>query len=81
MSRGFRNSDETQALSEQATTGAIEDVLEREREEAAHAAERRAQGGYGICEDCGTKIDPERLAVLPSATRCVSCQAKLEQSR
>src|SRR5579864_9592731 len=81
MSRGFRNADSTQAMSEQVTAGAIDEVLEREREEAAHAAERRAQGAYGICEDCGQEISPERLAILPSATRCVGCQASLEQSR
>lgn len=78
MSRGFRDSDSTQMLSEQATAGAIQDVVERSREAAAHAAQRRAEGADGVCEDCGGQIGAERLAVLPSATRCVRCQAASE---
>jgi RNA polymerase-binding transcription factor len=81
MSRGFRNADSTQELTEQATAGVIDEVLERERQESARAAERSAQGAYGVCEDCGQEISPERLAVLPSATRCMRCQVALEQSR
>ncbi len=78
MSRGFRDSDSTQMLSEQATAGAIRDVVERSREDALRAAERRAEGVYGACEDCGGEIGAERLAVLPAATRCVRCQAASE---
>lgn len=55
---------------------AIEKVRELDEEQAQHAAERQAQGQGGICEDCGAVIPPERLEVLPDATRCVSCQAK-----
>lgn len=65
-------------LSEQATAGTIQDVVERSREDAAHAAERRAEGTYGVCEDCGAEIGADRLSVLPSATRCVRCQAAAE---
>ena len=65
-------------LSDQATAGAIKDVVERGREDAAHAAARRAQGVDGVCEDCGREIGAERLAVLPSTTRCVRCQAASE---
>lgn len=65
-------------MSEQATAGAIEGVLERGREDAAHADQRRAEGVYGVCEDCGEQIGEDRLAILPSATRCVRCQAALE---
>lgn len=32
-------------------------------------------GRYGVCESCGRPIDPARLEVRPSATRCVSCAA------
>jgi DnaK suppressor protein len=80
MSRGFRNSDATQELSDQATAAQIEQIRNRDREQESHSADRRADGGYGRCEDCGKEIGEERLAVLPSATRCVTCQGAWEQA-
>ncbi|MFB7788628.1 TraR/DksA family transcriptional regulator [Streptomyces vinaceus] len=38
-----------------------------------HALERIEDGEYGRCESCGTTIPPERLAVRPAATTCVTC--------
>jgi len=80
MSRGFRDADSTQVMSEQATSGEIDRILERDREQAAHALDRRSEGAYGLCEDCGKEIGAERLEALPSATRCMRCQAAWEQS-
>jgi DnaK suppressor protein len=80
MSRGFRNADATQELSDQLTAAQIEQVRNRDREQASHSADRRAQGAYGLCEDCGREIGAERLAALPTATRCVLCQAAWEQA-
>src|SRR5919108_202823 len=64
MSRGFRNSDSTQELSEQATNESINEILERDREQADHAAKVRATGGYGVCEDCGTRIALVAILIL-----------------
>jgi len=38
-----------------------------------HARELKAKGAYGACEDCGQKIAPERLEVLPESSplRCL----------
>jgi DnaK suppressor protein len=80
MSRGFRNSDETKALEDQATSETINAILERDREQASHAAEIRAHGQYGICENCGQPIGAERLEALPTATRCIRCQTEWEQA-
>ncbi len=80
MSRGFRDSDETQAASEQATAQAISEILEHDREQAARAAQLRAQGRLGVCEDCGRPIGAERLEALPESTRCVACQSQWEQT-
>ena len=80
MSRGFRNSDATQALSEQAVSETIDEILAKDREQAVHAADVRAHGGYGLCEDCHGPIGDERLEALPTATRCVACQAAWEQA-
>lgn len=80
MSRGFRNADDTQAMSEQATVEAIKQVIDRDREQAEHSAERRAQGKAGVCEDCGRPVGAERMEALPDATRCVSCQAAWDEA-
>jgi len=79
MSRGFRNADVTAELSEQAAAELLARVREEEAAQAQHAAELRALGQRGICEDCGEPIEPERLEFLPDATRCVSCQARADQ--
>jgi DnaK suppressor protein len=43
------------------------------------ALEKLREGTYGICEECGDRIGPGRLKVMPLAKFCVSCQAKLEK--
>jgi RNA polymerase-binding protein DksA len=43
------------------------------------AMARCKEGRYGVCEQCGAAIDPERLEALPLATKCISC-AKLARS-
>jgi phage/conjugal plasmid C-4 type zinc finger TraR family protein len=73
MSRGFRDADETQALSDQAVANEIERILERGRAASTGAV------ADGVCHDCGETIGEERLAAVPSAVRCVSCQVEWEQ--
>lgn len=36
-------------------------------------------GKYGICESCGKMIDTDRLAAMPTATLCLSCEKKKER--
>ena len=67
-------------MSEKATADSINEILELDREQAARADELRAKGVYGLCEDCGKEIGAERLEALPSATRCIACQASWEQA-
>lgn len=74
MSRGFRNADETKAMSDQAVAQEVTRILERGRDDTIGAA------AEGVCHDCGQKIGDERLAALPSAVRCVRCQAAWEQA-
>jgi DnaK suppressor protein len=38
-----------------------------------------ADGTYGACEECGQKISPARLKVLPYAVYCVECKERLEK--
>jgi uncharacterized protein (DUF302 family) len=36
---------------------------------------------YGTCADCGTVIEPARLAKAPEAARCIACQEKVERGQ
>jgi len=65
---------------EQATQLESQDALEgieksklREVRQIREALRRIAQGGYGVCAQCGEPIDPKRLKALPTATRCIAC--------
>jgi DnaK suppressor protein len=80
MSKGFGESDMAQVQSDRATSEGVRRLLDENQRQAEHATSRRAQGTYGICEDCGKAISAERLSFLPEATRCVSCQARQEQT-
>lgn len=57
----------------------IKGIVEDELHQVQTAMRRQAEGRYGICDGCGQQIDPERLAVRPQATMCVSCQRKQEE--
>jgi DnaK suppressor protein len=51
-------------------------LLEQLKERAAgleHALSTMADDEYGICEECGQPIHPDRLAVLPDARTCIRC--------
>lgn len=34
---------------------------------------------YGLCEECGNAIPPERLLIVPEAALCVPCQREIEK--
>ena len=42
------------------------------------ARERMKRETFGICIDCGDAVAYERLAVYPTAKRCVPCQQRRE---
>ena len=52
---------------------ALLDAARRRLTDVEAALERRAAGGYGVCEGCGGSIPAERLAARPSARTCVAC--------
>ena len=59
---------------------ATEAALASERERAIRAASAALSGaGADDCTHCGEPIPEARRAALPSATRCVSCQTRLER--
>ena len=54
----------------------------REREKLLlinDALESIEDGSYGTCEDCGKKINRERLKIMPFAKLCVACQSDVEK--
>ena len=57
----------------------INAIVEEEVHHIQQALKRQAEGRYGICEDCGQQIDPERLEVRPQATLCIACQRRVEE--
>ena len=52
---------------------ALEEVALVEIWQVKAALQRVRQGNYGICESCGEEIPPRRLAVVPTAVRCMEC--------
>jgi RNA polymerase-binding transcription factor DksA len=60
---------------------AVVEQRARELKEITRALEAMDAGRYGVCRDCGDAIAPARLRVLPFATRCVACQARVEEVR
>jgi RNA polymerase-binding transcription factor DksA len=43
------------------------------------ALRRMQAGDYGVCDDCGKPIEPQRLRVMPFAERCRSCQESADK--
>lgn len=42
-----------------------------------HALQKFEDGSYGLCDNCGKPINPERLEALPHASLCLECKARL----
>ena len=64
---------------EREKTWALVQRLERKLESIEHALRIAQSGTYGICENCGGRIDPARLEALPEATLCLECQRQVER--
>ena len=60
---------------------AMENRIRQELAKVEHALEKIEKGTYGMCDNCGKPIPPERLEALAWATLCVACKSKSEQRR
>ncbi|OGO07134.1 MAG: hypothetical protein A2Y92_04890 [Chloroflexi bacterium RBG_13_57_8] len=58
----------------------LENRVRQEMSDIEHALEKFEKGTYGMCENCGQPIDPERLEVLPQAAYCLKCKALLTKN-
>jgi DnaK suppressor protein len=56
----------------------VADHRARQLREVNRALDDIDAGRYGICRECGESIAKARLKVMPFATRCVACQARVE---
>ena len=59
-------------LENQEALEAVEKTGVREIHRIEQALKRISEGTYGICAQCGADINPKRLAVMPTATTCIS---------
>ncbi len=66
---------------ERSQVGALVAAAREHLDEIDAAEQRLADGTYGECEGCGEPITPERLAVRPTARRCVRCAGATDRRR
>jgi RNA polymerase-binding transcription factor DksA len=55
-------------------------MLEQEAEQLQEAMHRKAEGRYGICQNCNRPISKARLEARPEAALCIKCQ-RLREGR
>ena len=61
---------------ERTQVAALLDQARAQIVELDDAEDRRRRGVYGVCEQCGQPIAPERLEAQPAARRCVECAGR-----
>jgi DnaK suppressor protein len=71
---GKREEEATETL-ELETRLALEKRIIDQLAEIEHALSKFEEGTYGLCDNCGQPIDPDRLEALPQANLCLSCKA------
>ena len=54
---------------------AVHESARSELRQIERALARLEAGTYGLCQDCGRRIEAGRLRVVPYALRCQSCAA------
>lgn len=70
---GRDESEEAQEFSEYEERLSLEHKLEIDLKKINEALEKMETGAYGLCEDCGERIDPDRLKIYPEAKLCKEC--------
>lgn len=73
----FGFADSAQSTAERGKVLALVERLREQLRDVEHARGKFVDGTYGVCENCGNPITPERLEALPYSRLCVSCKQKL----
>ena len=55
---------------------ALEKRLREQMAEVHRALHKFEVGTYGLCDNCGQPIAPERLEALPEANLCLTCKTR-----
>jgi DnaK suppressor protein len=71
--------DQANHTVELSTSGALHRLYQQKLGQLEQAWARCRSGQYGVCDSCGSQIDPARLNALPDATLCVKCQRQRER--
>jgi DnaK suppressor protein len=58
----------------------LENRIRQELAKVEHALEKIENGTYGLCDNCGKPIPPQRLEALPQANLCMSCKEQLTKN-
>jgi DnaK suppressor protein len=58
----------------------LENRIRQEMSDVTRALDKIEKGTYGLCENCGQPISPERLEALPQASLCFNCKAMLSKN-
>ena len=67
----------TETYEREKDLGLLQDT-QQQMAQIDRAREKLEQGTYGICDECGLSIDPERLEALPQAVLCLKCKEMVE---
>jgi DnaK suppressor protein len=54
----------------------VVDSLKSQVDDIDRALAQIAAGKYGICNNCGNEIDPDRLEFRPASILCVDCKTR-----
>jgi len=78
VSFGKRVGDGTTQAVERIAQVSVARSLDAKLRQVERALAKVEEGTHGICDVCGRRIDPERIAAFPWSTRCVTCAARHE---
>jgi RNA polymerase-binding transcription factor DksA len=73
---GSKDEENAAEVAEFQDTLSLEKNLTKSKTDIEAALAQVDSGTYGICQNCGKPIEPERLKVMPAAATCVSCVKK-----
>ncbi len=78
---GNHPADQATDTFEEQKAVALRAHFQGELAEVDEALRRLDSGRYGVCEQCGRVIDPERLAAVPYTRLCADCKRRSEARR
>ena len=77
---GNKIDENAQEINEYSTNIAQEDILEKTLRDIEKSLKNIENGTYGTCKYCKNPINPKRLEARPTASSCVDCKTKLQNS-